>query len=473
MAGPGPDRRPLPSTKFLSHEPVEGFSIAHLDWLSQWNRLAAFNHPQSTIEVDALPYVFAVLDFYFPLLSLHSQTLSLEEAREIALNKDHRDKACGYPASFYGCSRKWEAISKLGVIQLMDYYSNNTSVIGSTLKDEIRAITKDARLFRPQDVSSYLEGTCLFTRQNEYLMSKPFSSPLFVKFVTPGPDILRLYKMFEEFGGRCYSVDGVGWDAAFQLFLAQIICSWRCRGFSAKDQERIVRYYSMMYNGYTEADGLLYHLVGQPSGHVNTTIDNCLGHVIMMAYHAYREGLSLLQFYQQVMFSTCGDDMLYSDLSGRFEPEMLSRHYAEHFMGLEYESLDPGLGTFVGSIPCQREFDGVVYHGYSNRVGRAIASSKFEKRGRTPIDRLSKLVSLTMKVFFNEQAYNLLYSATMSYAVDQIKALNLSADDPRVCGLLAVIEPRRLLRMYMGWESKDDVDLFFLVNDLLKLNRRP
>lgn len=418
--------------------------------MSLWNGVAKFCHDQYPIARDAVGYIMEVLTQLYPLLYLY-RLLTLDEAVARTLSPEHRMKACGYPASFSGCTTKQSALELHTPQQLMEYYYGNTTLIGSTLKDELRPVGKDARLFRPQDVSSYMEGTMLFTLQNEYLMNFCHSTPLFVKFTTPGPDIIRLHRRLKEFGD-IYCADGSQWDANFPLIIAEIICSFRCAAMPDA-KERIERYYSMMYNGYTDVDGELCHLVGQPSGHVNTTVDNSLAHVIAFSYHAWLHKLTIEQFLKSVLFSTCGDDIIWSDKSGLFTPASLSDTYLSLGMYLEFESLTPGLGTFVGAVPSKRTLNGVTYVGYCNRLGRAMAGSEFMKSSATALDKLAKLTSLAQKCFFDEEVFGLLRDKARAFAGEAVSKGWISPVDPNVGGLLSSLSDEVLLRRYLGYES--------------------
>lgn len=431
-----------------------------------WNGLQKFEHPLYSFHSDFYSYCFYILDSFFPLLETHSSLMSLEEAVKIASDPEHAVKAAGFPSCSLGCTTKGAALQQLGVEQLMKYYYGTTAVKSATLKDEIRPVGKDSRLFRLQDVSAYLEALMLFNAQNEYMMSLLHNSPMFVKFQTPGPDILRMYGSLTAHNGKTYSADGMRWDALFPLAIAAIIVTWRTRTFDKDRTRRAQRYYCMMYNGFTEVSGLIFNLIGQSSGQLNTTIDNTLGHVIMMSYNAWATNVPVDQFLRDVLFYACGDDLIYSTRIAQFEPDQLARTYANMGMFLEFESLESGLGTFVGAVPAERVIDGVRYSAYCNRVGRALASAEFDKRGKRPIDKLAKLVSLAMKTFFDEPVYTVLRNRAFAYADECLKTMILLPSNSEVRGLLAVLNEERLISLYFSYESLSTLPsvLFSLLN---------
>lgn len=442
--------RPLPRSKFAERGPVEGYGIAPLDSWSLWNGVAKFRHDQASLESEFIPFALAFLDYWFPLKP--TDLITPVQAEAMLLDPEHSGKACGYPASFYGCNTKGDAVRKLGFSQLRHWYANNTAVVGSTLKDEIRLVGKDARLFRPMDASAYLEGTELFTKQNMYIMSALLSNPVFVQFITPGNDITKLHQLLKSFSKFIYCADGSQWDANFPLIIASIICAWRCRGMSRQYRRRCYRYYSMMYNGYTDVAGWFLRLVGQPSGHCNTTIDNSLCHMIAFAYHGWRHGLSIDDINSTVKFFCCGDDLIFADRNGLWIPELLNETYNLLGMYLEFESLEPGLGTFVGSVPSSRRWNGTLFNGYTLRLAHAQASSQFVKKTYTPLDHIGKLCSLTQLVFCDEQFFTFMSQHVRTVASRYVSDGLISVYCDQLRGLLASINPDHLVRVYSGWE---------------------
>jgi hypothetical protein len=172
-----------------------------------------------------------------------------------------------------------------------------------------------------------------------------------------------------------------------------------------------------------------------------------------MSYHAWLFKLTIEQFLKSVLFSSCGDDLIWSDKFGVFTPQLLSDSYESLGIYLEFESLTPGLGTFVGAVPSNRTFNGTVVKGYCNRVARALAGSEFMKRKATPIDKLAKLTSLAQKCFFDEEVFVLLRDKARDFAREGVKEGWFSPADPNVGGLLASLHDDVLLRRYTGYES--------------------
>jgi len=442
----------LPQSKLVKVHPGEcPFAPAPLDEFSLWNGVRKFDRVQGLIDPRSFQYIFYYLDRLFPFLSLKSEIATDLEIDDALNDPDHASKASGFPCDLLGHGTKLDAYNYFGRETLEAYYQGNTSVVGCTLKDELRLIGKDARLFRPQDVCSYIEGSRLFYHQNQYLMSQPLTTPLFVKFTSPGPDIVIARKDLDVHSPNTYGADGSQWDARFPLCVAQMICHWRSKCFDAK---RVQTYYRMMYNGFTSVCGWLYNLVGQPSGHYNTTIDNCLCHCILMAYHAWLSGLSVLEFMDQVKYKCCGDDIIWSDTSGKFSPVDLSKTYYSVGVCLEFESLEPTKGPiFVGSVPCTRLYNGTNVQGYVNRWEKAYSSSLYSRRKATPIQRLAKLCSLASCMFFDVDKFRVLRALFDETLARYVDSGAVSLTDPDVGGFVASLNIDRLMARYTGWEK--------------------
>jgi len=287
---------PLPKTKIVPNQVIDGFAPSPLDELSLQNGVDNFVHDQGVVESSALPFIAAVFDHYWPDLQNRSRMLGDDQVDIAVRCSDHATKASGYPFSAAGASTKVAALDAFGIEFLREYYRSNSCILGCTLKDEIRVSGKDARLFRPSDLSAYIEGLTLFYDQDEYLMSNLLKTPMFVRFETPGPDLINMFNILRNFSGENFAADGKKWDAHFPLVVAMFIAWWR------GGSKRVRRYYEQMYNGWTQVFDALLNLIGNPSGHMNTTTDNCLCHVFVFALHAWRNGWSLQQFFDNVKF---------------------------------------------------------------------------------------------------------------------------------------------------------------------------
>jgi len=375
----------------------------------------------------------------FPTLALHSALMSSEDAAAKASDPDHGTRAAGAPWCFLGCSTKKEAIARYGCGLF------GPSVLNATLKDEIRPKGKDARLFRPVSVHDYIRGLCLFNSQNEYIANQIFTSPVFVKYVTPGRDLTLLYTMLKEHGGDLYDADSTQWDARFPLVVAEIIATWRSRFLP---QDAVIDYYSDMFAGFTLVGGHLFRLAGQPSGQVNTTIDNSLANIVLMALHAYNCRMEVSEFLSDVLFFVCGDDLVWSDRSGLFTPKTVADTYVSVGCYLEFSSLEPRPLNGLNFVGTHCLYDGSIRYCYN--VTKLTASAGYSKRGRPGHEQLAKLISL----------YTLVFNDPDSEAVRQI-ALRFLDQNPQINPahpevrslLMFLFDPSRVRNLYDRNES--------------------
>lgn len=448
MCGPG--ARPLPQSKYAITCSAE-YVPAPLDMNSVWNGLAKFDHVQKTVPTDFWPYAEAVLDYFYPLMRQNSGMSTLDEVECKILAHEH--KTAGYPCNNNGCATKGEALQSFGIKGLLSMYTEESSIIGVTLKDELRRIGKDARLFRPMDVCAYAEALTLFDKQNEYLMSNLFYHPSFVRYKSPGLDLGRLYRRLGLHGGDKYDSDANAWDANFPLAIAEFLCYWRSRGHA--EPKRVREYYRRMYNGYSSFGGLLYNLVGQPSGHLLTTVDNSLGNIVLMSYHAFRNHLSVETFLSEVLFYVCGDDLIWADRTGLFSPTALSESYFDLGVFLEFESLEPKSFealSFVGTHPRTVVFNNCRVQSYVYDVPKLSAKSLVYKKNCTDVDRLVKLCAYAQLLFNDADAYNVLCKLCDTFYSDSVRIGTISPVDKRALGSLSSITAQRLQRVYGGFE---------------------
>lgn len=438
----------LPRSKIV---PVAGlddkFGPAPLDTVSLWNGVYKFTcHGQCGFDAEFVTYALEYLNFAFPLAKAHTRKLSMEETTEIYLSPEHADKAAGYPWKRVGATTKEQAF------QLDPTLQCGFSVLNSTLKDELRPLGKDARFFRPQSAHDYYYALQLFQSTNDYLSEQLFVSPLFFKFITPGRDITKMFQSLEEFGGDMYDADGARWDANFPLGVAELICTWRV-SLMPSESEAITEYYRRMYNGVTLVGGHCFPLVGNPSGHCNTTTDNSLCQMLMMGYSCFRAGIPYWQIPELVRYYVCGDDLIYSDRTHKLFPEFLSSCYNELGCYLEFGSLSPKKLydlTFVGCTPYYDKIYGLQYHGKLDKLTSAVG---FRKKSTTAVDRLSKLVSLAVLVRFSDR-WEVLKKVVDNYVVECVKGGYLNVVGKEVSGMLRLMSDEASARLYSEYESQ-------------------
>lgn len=396
------------------------------------------------------------MDLLYPAMRNHSSTLTETEIYDIVSHADHNSKISGFPFNEAGFPTKISAYDEYGFEHLLEMFIMSAQLIGVTLKDEIRLVGKDARLFRPQNLSAYVVGLLLFENQNKYLMSRLLQHPIFLKYVTPGVALTYLYALIDSFGGTANHADAQQWDSHFQLWLAWVILNWRLRTIDPKYHQLAIRYYSMMYNGYSTVGGYLFHLVGQPSGHVNTSVDNSIAHIAIMSYHAFLNDISPREFLTQVKFFACGDDLIWSDKTQKFSAKALDLTYQSVGTYLEFGSWEACPLADLRFVSTQPVFfdlgNGDSELSYSYHADKLLASALLNKIKQKPLDHLAKLASIARLLYGQPEHFRFvknLFDATL----ENYKFLKLvDPDSANVCGLQACLDDREVRRAYLDWD---------------------
>lgn len=424
------------------------YGIAPLDALSLTNGVAKFDHLQHTLPTKFIDYAFSYLDACFPLAAVKSHAIDKGMVQEILLNDEHADKASGYPWCFLGAPTKEQAVKKFP-----EFAQYEDSVVNCTLKDEIRLVGKDSRLFRPASLHDYYEGLTLFYSITTYMQSLLLTSPIFTRFVHPGVSVSQLFAALQRHGGKLNGADGAQWDAHFPTCVAELLMNWRLRHAPAELHSRIRKYYSNMYYGWTNCAGNLIHLEGQPSGHFLTTIDNSLCQMVCMAYHAWRSGMSISSFHKEVLYFCCGDDLVWSDKSGLFSPAALDGSYSDLGCYLEFQSLESvNLEdlVFVGQT-CVIVDNVVRYHG---KIERTQATTEYRMKTATPVDYLQKLAMCCINMRFGPTYswhLSLLYDRFNSYVSQGL----ITEEDQSVLSAIHIASPDRAASLYDRFETVD------------------
>jgi len=162
-----------------------------------------------------------------------------------------------------------------------------------------------------------------------------------------------------------------------------------------------------------------------------------------MAAHAYASGLEVDQFLEQVKWFCCGDDLIWSDNSGLFTPERLSGTYKKHgcyltfssLQGTAYEEL-----TFVGTHPKERDGEWLYCYDFD----RLRAKLAFHKKRATKLDDLAKVASACILMYADKKVFEELTARCYEMARNIGCAAN---------GLIRAIEPDRVFKMYLEYES--------------------
>jgi hypothetical protein len=436
---------PLPKSKIVKQQFVDidftsPYVPAPIDDVSLVNGVLKFDHSQCLLDQGQISYLIARFEETFaPVLSL-KETLTPEQAVE----RINLTSASGWPYSGLYGPTKGDAIEKLGIDVLHENFQQYTPLSTSTLKVELRLAGKDSRLFRMSDVATVLKGQELFGLQNDRLIAHPMVNHIATGFPTPGPILCNIWTVLarsEKRGFKFLSGDGSQWDAHFPLAFAQVICECRKRFLPEHVHEDIDRYYSSMYNGYTVVAGLPYHLIGNPSGHINTSTDNSL--LQLMLIWLFQRQFDIRDC--DCLYWVCGDDLIVGSSNEAFTGNRYNEFCNTFGVYMEFlsETTTPfDELLFIGSHPVR---DGSAIIKYCYDEVRQMSVLCYTRKGLLVHDYLSACASIATNTF---------YSSTYDRVIQLMHQITSTYDlvDEKARSLLQSCSRHRLHMVYNGFE---------------------
>jgi len=355
------------------------------------------------------------------------------------------DKACGLPfCDLYGPTKGDVINAGVTFDELLLHFNTYTEVFSCTLKDEMRLVGKDARLFIPANIACVAVGNYLFGAQNDVFIQHHSTRPIKIGLAQPGLDSFMLWQSLYLHNGSKYAFDGAQNDAHFSVGIAVICREFRKRYLDPSFHSLVDRYYDMHYAGHVVANGVILYLPGQFSGQTLTSSDNSLLTLCGLILNAIRDHVSFAKFLYDV-FGIVGDDLIVST-STALTPFKLAQTWSSFGMYLECQQLEPFNFfdlSFCGMFPKIRDVDGgtlLLYHG---RIQRTIESVNYVKRSCSNEQRVAKLVSLAMTVFACPELYAEIRSLAFAFA----KRFNV--DSPE----LSLLNDRTLVKLFTGLET--------------------
>lgn len=445
-------RVPLPQS---SIEPVRGltpplnaeYAPAPLDSVSLFNGVLKFDHEFAVVSDAEIEWVVQELsDMLGPYLS-DLEVLLPEEAAELLVE----ETASGIPYSHLYGTRKGDVLKKVPAQRLWMDFLEYDQVISCTLKDELRPVGKDSRLFRPANVACILAGIMLFEDMNMKLAKARRETPYKIGVATPGLEMVNFWRDCLRFSSCVVSADGSQWDAHFQPWMVRVCCEFRCKylplttPYVADVHGAVHRYYSQMYYGWTRVDGQLIRLVGNPSGHFNTASDNTLA--LIASYLLVARRLHIPK--RDIWLACYGDDSIFSTRNLRFSgrsvrEEMVTLGVWLETIGDEYTPRDSLV--FIGTHPVMSEYGWV----FSYDPEKLAASMWWRKKKASDLDYVRKLVALCVLCRFSPH-YKLLWEWTTKL---------VSAKWPAYITELQFGAPNKCVDLYLnleclreGWET--------------------
>lgn len=456
--------------------PTQIYSVPDLTAKSALYGLSRYIHEQRTISSLEMQTLLQWMQIEFgPYLATEMWTKSE------AIGALDFKKASGLPWCTICGTQKGDAIHyaalKLGITAqdvgdsqleaIYDFFEQDfktfTPIFKLTLKDEIR-LKKPARSFLPAPLQSILVGNRLFGAQNELLARFAMVHPMTIGLQIPGRSIINLFDNLGKFSVNCADADGSAFDANFPLWAAELILNLRCKYLPEEYHELARRYYETTYNGMVACAGFVYHLIGNRSGHTNTSVDNSFLECAGFMLKAIRAGLDYSEFKKLLLYYVNGDDVVWSSKSPLFSPRSMVSHMES--LGVYWECGSAEFCkvtevTFIGMQRVNRLFRDHEYSLYSFRRDKILNSSKYWLKGSASIDKIAKIVSLVILTFGDAELFERCREEALNFVMRLIQAdSNLRV---KAAGLLFfLLDDVPIFNLYTRAEVRPSIDLVSL-----------
>lgn len=447
---------PLPRSKLVFKQIIQRpsgvaeYQPAPLDRASMWNGQLKYDHPLIALVTpgECRWITFCLHKIIGPVLGIPMWD------KQRAFDELEDDKAAGAPFNWDFGPSKGDVKKHLCFEQLLAHFCTFDQYSLATLKDELRVVGKDARLFIPTNIAMIAVGNWLFGAQNEQIVAHHNSLPIKVGLKCPAFDMSLFWRRFLLFGGEYHALDGAENDAHFSALWAILIRDFR-KIYLPKEFHKLVdRYYDMVYNGNVSFGGYCYHIYGQKSGHTNTAIDNSLCSLCGLLLHACRSGLGLDEFLQQVMVGIVGDDLLIADRTEQhcYRPQLLEETW--HSFGMYLESMaqveDFFDLVFMGVTPMLRQIQNRNYLLYIGRTDKLLNSLNYFKIGRNAPQCSDKLVSICAMLFADQVLF------------DEVRDLvRRQCFEMKQVDKIYLLEDKTLLNLFTGLQSVPKTGVIF------------
>lgn len=346
--------------------------------------------------------------------------------------------------------------------QVFDYlhrfHETNAPIFSATLKDELRATGKAPRLFVAGPIENATVGNWLFGGQNDSLMQHVLMHPVAMGIEMPGWQLCTLLHRLAEFGD-VVAFDAAKWDASLPLWLPLLCAALRKRYLPTDLHADVDLYYSGVYQGWVEVHGEFLRVLGQKSGQTLTASDNSLCGAALLCLHAVRSGMGFAQFRRDVLPFVMGDDLIYSTRSALFDVAGVARTYATQRIVLENDQPSVGprditTASFLGCQPVYRMYRGRSYLLPLFRVEKLANSALWRKRKTTVFDMWSKLVSITVLLFADQQVFERQRDEILAWFSEHFEELQRSGQMKAVEALFGLLNSdAAIFRLFTGLEA--------------------
>lgn len=407
------------------------FELAPLDNVSLFNGACKWFHSYGSMSQQHRDVLLQWMHRLYGGVLAGVEPASFEDAVYLM----DEDKACGEPYNHLYGPKKGDVLKKVPIEDLIQDFWSYRQVAKATLKDELRVVGKDARVFVPANIAMILVGNHLFAAQNEALYNRHNDMPIKVGMSAPGGEAYTFWKSLSLLKGEFHQFDGAQNDCHFSPDLALLIREFRKHYLPENCAKMVDRYYDLTYRFLCHVDSGLYEFIGQQTGHTNTAADNSLGYLFLLMYHALLNDLTFEQFMEN-KYAIVGDDVLLCDYTEKFRPSLMDKTWNRLGMYLEspaeHESFYDLM--FMGMHPVKVNLFGFDDILYAYKLDKMLNSVNYCRKSATVAERLQKLVVLAILIFAHRKEFLELRELIYKYVHDQQTKLN--SVDLQMVGLL-------------------------------------
>jgi hypothetical protein len=346
--------------------------------------------------------------------------------KEEAIEEIRLEKASGPPHCWNFGPKKGDVLNHRSMDDFIDEVLNYMQYSNVTLKDELRILGKDARLFIPAPVAMVAVGNFLFGAQNERLAARHNTGSVKIGLKTPGREAYDLWRIFCKEKGDPHQFDGKAQDANWWMGMVCVIRDLRLRYLPSRWHKLAKVYYDMTYHMLGNVDGALLVFCGQQTGQTNTASDNSMGTKMLVGMHGIWSGLEIPEL-KDVYTMVVGDDIALRDPTGLFTPSRMTLSWQRAGMYLESPAEHEELMDikFCGMTPVFRKVFGKEYLLYHYDPVKMRESMNVVRRSNSPEQRLRKLISVATLVFPLKEEYEKMVTIIRQYAHDNRDSLSL------------------------------------------------
>jgi hypothetical protein len=423
--------------------------------------LSKFDHPQVYTTDDERALDDKTLERFTPFYGVDWS--GVEAVRQLEL-----DKSAGYPWVTQGLRTKGDVISFIAgrtitkddlnastdlcqtvFDYLFAHWIKYTPVFSAILKDEIRPLNKEARLFQPAPIQHVVVGAWLFGHQVEGVIDNCLApgNPITIGLICPGNNAVSLWTQIRSSGQYYYDFDGAAWDSRCNMGCLMSIAEHRVRHVVRERQEFARRYFAVTYRRAINVLGNLIVLENMPSGQFLTAMDNSLTHVLMLERYKSDRHVEFTYF-------CTGDDLIISARTP-LDVNDLAQFYIRKEMYLDYSmsgSKDFYDLCYLGMHPVMRTFANKTWLMYAFREDKLRASFAYQREGSDSLILFSKYVALTILSFPCARLFEEYKKATLEWQAKMIASGSLvpSQSVRSLVGLL--LDERRVFKLFTGFE---------------------